>query len=60
MTTLTKPIQPDRSKIDMRNRIQVKAWARKLNISPIQLQKVVETVGNSAAEVKKELGRAGC
>jgi hypothetical protein len=60
MTTLTKPIQPDRSKIDTRNRIQVEAWARKLNISPIQLQKVVETVGNSAAQVKKELDRAGC
>jgi hypothetical protein len=58
MTTLTKPIPPDRSKIDMQNSRQVRAWTRKLNISPAELQKAVETVGNSAAEVKKELGRS--
>ena len=60
MSTLTKPIQPDRSKIDMRNSRLVKAWAKRLNISPAQLQKVVETVGNSAVEVRKELDRSGC
>ncbi len=59
MTTLTKPIRPDRSKIDMHDSRLVKAWSRKLNISPAELQKAVETVGNSAAEVKKELGRSG-
>lgn len=59
MTMRTKPVQPDRSKIDMRDGLQVRAWTRRLNISPAQLQKVVETVGNSAAEVKKELGRSG-
>jgi hypothetical protein len=58
MSTLTKPIPPDRSKIDMHNSGQVRAWSRKLNVSPAELQKVVETVGNSAAEVKKELGRS--
>jgi hypothetical protein len=60
MTTLTKPIQPDRSKIDMHSTRQVRAWSKKLDISPTQLQKVVETVGNSAAGVKKELNRSGC
>ena len=60
MTTLTKPVQPDRSKIDMRNGMQVRAWTKRLNISPAQLQKIVETVGNSAVEVKKEFGRSGC
>jgi Protein of unknown function (DUF3606) len=59
MTRLTKPVPPDRSKIDMQNSSQVKAWTRKLNISPEELQKVVETVGNGAAEVKKELDRSG-
>ncbi len=58
MTTITKSAQPDRSKIDMRNRGQVKIWAKKLDISAARLQKVVETVGNSAVEVKKELGRS--
>jgi hypothetical protein len=58
MTKLTKPIAPDRSKIDMQKSGHVRAWSRKLNVSPAKLQKVVETVGNSAAEVKKELGRS--
>lgn len=57
MSTLAKPIQPDRSKIDMRNRMHVRAWAKRLNVSTAQLEQVVETVGNSAVEVKKELGR---
>jgi len=60
MTTLTKPIKRDRSKIDMQNSRQVKAWTKRLNISPAKLQQVVATVGNSAVEVKKELGRSGC
>ena len=60
MSTLTKPVQPDRSKIDMQNSMQVRAWTKRLKISPAQLQKVVETVGNSAVEVKKEFGRSGC
>jgi hypothetical protein len=59
MTKLTKPIVPNRSKIDMRNNGQVRAWTRKLNVSPAELHKVVETVGNNAAEVKKELDRSG-
>lgn len=59
MSKLTKPIPPDRSKIDMQNSGQVRVWSRKLNVSPADLQKVVETVGNSAAQVKKELDRSG-
>ena len=60
MTTITKPIRPDRSKINMRDGMQVKAWTKKLNISADQLQRAVETVGNSAAEVRKEIGRLEC
>ena len=60
MTALIKPIQPDRSKIDMRDSRQVRAWAKRLSISAAQLQKVVETVGNNAVEVMKELGRSRC
>ena len=58
MTRLTKPIPPDRSKIDIQNDSQVRAWVRKLNVSAAELSKVVETVGNNAAEVKKELDRS--
>ena len=58
--TLTKPVPPDRSKIDMQDLKQVKLWAKKLNILPKELAKVVEKVGNSAAEVRKELARSRC
>jgi hypothetical protein len=60
MTALTKPIQLDRSRIDMRDSRQVRAWTKRLNVSAAQLQKVVETVGNNAVEVRKELGRSRC
>jgi hypothetical protein len=59
MTRLTKPVPADRSKINMQDLDQVRAWARKLNISRAELGKAVETVGNSAAEVRKELARRG-
>jgi Protein of unknown function (DUF3606) len=41
----------------VKNGKQVRAWTKKLNVSLTDLVKVVEAVGNSAAEVKKELGR---
>jgi hypothetical protein len=56
--TLTRPVPADRSKIDMKSPNQVRAWTKRLNISPAELAKVVETVGNSAAEVRKELERS--
>jgi len=59
MTTLTKPVPPDRSKINLQNPEEVRIWTRKLGISPAELAKVIETVGNSAAEVRKELQRSG-
>jgi hypothetical protein len=37
--------------------MHVRAWAKRLNVSTAQLEQVVETVGNCAVEVKKELGR---
>jgi hypothetical protein len=55
---LTKPVQADRSKIDMKCIAQVRAWAKNLDISPAELAKVVDTVGNSAAEVRRELARS--
>jgi hypothetical protein len=58
MKTLTKPVQADRSKIDMQSTAQVKAWAKNLDISPAELARVVDTVGNSAAQVRRELDRS--
>lgn len=56
MTKLTKPTAPDRSKINVQSNRQVRAWTKKLNVSPAELLEVIERVGNNAAEVKKELG----
>ena len=57
MGKLTKPEQPDRSKININDRSQVKALRRKLGVSKTTLTEMVEKVGNSAAEVRLELQR---
>jgi 3-oxoacyl-[acyl-carrier-protein] synthase III len=54
----TKRGQPDRSKINMSEDYEVKYWTKHLGISPEELQKAVDKVGNSAAAVRKELGKA--
>jgi len=48
--------QPDRSKINMGEQIEVKYWAHQLGVSREDLQKAVDKVGNSAAAVRKQLG----
>ena len=58
MDDLKKTGFQDRSKINMDERQEVHYWTRHLGVSPEQLQKVVEKVGNSAAAVRKELGHA--
>jgi hypothetical protein len=59
MGNLTKPEQPDRSKIDMHQPNEVKYWSRALGVSKEELLKAVDKVGNSAASVRKELGLLG-
>jgi Protein of unknown function (DUF3606) len=56
MDRLTKPVQPDRSKINMNEPNEVKYWTRALKVSKEELQKAVDKVGNSVATVRKELG----
>ena len=46
---------PIRNKIDLAEPIQVRAWTRRLDISPDALKAVVEKVGNSVAAVTKEI-----
>jgi uncharacterized protein DUF3606 len=55
MDSLTKKQQPDRSKINMHQAHEVKYWAHALKVSPEELRKAVDKVGNSAAAVRKEL-----
>jgi Protein of unknown function (DUF3606) len=57
MDDLKKKGVADRSKINMHEDYKVKHWTKKLGVSREQLQKAVDKVGNSAAAVRKELGR---
>ena len=58
MGKLTTRQQGDRSKIHMDEAQEVKSWTHKLGVSREGLRKVVEKVGNSAAEVRKELDQS--
>jgi 3-oxoacyl-[acyl-carrier-protein] synthase III len=55
---LTRRGQPDRSFINMSEHHEVKYWTRHLGVSREELQRAVDKVGNAAAAVRKELGKA--
>jgi Protein of unknown function (DUF3606) len=55
---LKKRDQPDRSKIAMQEEHEVRYWTKHLGVSTEELQKAVEKVGNSAAAVRKQLGKS--
>jgi AraC-like DNA-binding protein len=57
MDSLTKRIKPNRSKINMHEAWELDHWTRELGVSRSELQRVVNKVGNSAAEMRKELTR---
>lgn len=47
----------DRSRISMGEEHEVAYWTKALSVSREQLQRAVDRVGNSAAAVRKELGK---
>ena len=55
----TKRLRPDRSKINMHRRYEVRHWTKALRVDRTKLQKTVDKVGNSAAAVRKELKACG-
>jgi hypothetical protein len=55
---LTKRCPPDRSKISMHEEQEVRYWTKHLGVSRDELQRAVDKVGNSAAAVRKELGKS--
>ena len=57
MDDLNKKGAGDRSKINMHEDYEVKYWTKQLGVSRDELEKAVKKVGNSAAAVRKELGR---
>ena len=57
MDDLKKKGAADRSKINMHEAWEIDHWTKELGVSKDRLQRVVNKVGNSAAAVRKELGR---
>jgi predicted RNA-binding protein YlqC (UPF0109 family) len=57
MDDLRKRAAADRSKINLHEPWEVDHWTKELGVSKDELQKVIAKVGNSAAAVRKELGR---
>lgn len=47
----------DRSRISMSEEHEVRYWTEALGVTREQLQRAVDKVGNSAAAVRKELGK---
>jgi hypothetical protein len=50
--------QPDRRLINMNEDYEVKYWSKHLGVSREELQAAISKVGNSAAAVRKQLGKA--
>jgi hypothetical protein len=54
---LNKKGPADRSKVNLHEAWEVDYWTNELGVSKDELQRVVKKVGDSAAAVRKELGR---
>jgi hypothetical protein len=57
MAALTNKAPPLRNHIAMNEELEVKYWTKHLGVTRDELQRAVDKVGNSAAAVRKELGR---
>ena len=57
MDDLNKKGPADRSKVNLQEAWEVDYWTNELGVSKDELQSVVKKVGDSAAAVRKELGR---
>jgi hypothetical protein len=55
---LTNKTPPLRNHIAMDEPLEVKYWTKHLGVTRDELQRAVDKVGNSAAAVRKELGKA--
>jgi Protein of unknown function (DUF3606) len=57
MSALTRKVSPLRNHIEMKEASEVKYWIKHLGVTRDELQRAVDKVGNSAAAVRKELGK---
>lgn len=49
--------QQDRNRINMNEDYEVRHWTKALGVSRDELERAIAKVGNSAAAVRKELGK---
>ena len=57
MPALTSKVPPLRNRIAMAEELEVKYWTKHLGVTRDELQRAVDKVGDSAAAVRKELGK---
>jgi len=57
MDDLKKKGAADRGQINLHEAWEVDYWTKELGVSKGELAKLIKKVGNSAAAVRKELGR---
>jgi len=55
----TKKIIPDRGKIAVTSKNEIRYWLKHFGVTREELERAVERVGNSAASVRKELRNLG-
>lgn len=55
MSIRSKADRQHRSKIDLHDQSQLRCWTKQLGVNQAELEKAIETVGNGAAAVRKEL-----
>lgn len=53
--SVTKKIIPDRSKITVTSKDEIRYWRKHFGVTREELERAVARVGNSAASVRKEL-----
>ena len=58
MAAITNKVPPRRNIIAMDEELEVKYWTKHLGVTREELKRAVDKVGNSAATVRKELGKA--
>ena len=52
----TRPIKPDRSRVDLKDAESARQWSKQLKRSVEEIAAAIDKVGDNARSVKKELG----
>jgi len=53
----SKPGSPDRDRINVSEEYEIRDWSRKFGVSPEELKRAVQQVGDRADAVRQHLGK---